>query len=116
MGLSKISVSFSKSSVLTRLKGAGNAGLAEVSTELLKDANFYCRKDTGNLIESSLLASKPEKGVLVWDTPYAKKMYYVGAPVRDENPHASVMWAHRAAEEHRKKYEGILQKIFRKKV
>jgi hypothetical protein len=80
-----------------------------ISNELLKDSNYYARMDSGAMINSSLLASRPEEGMLVWNTPYAKRAYYVGVPSRDRNPNASLMWAEKAAVENKEKYEKIGQ-------
>lgn len=44
--------------------------------QALKDCNRYCPKDQGDLINSSLIHSEPEKGILRWKTPYARHLYY----------------------------------------
>lgn len=80
-----------------------------LANELLKDANFYCRKDSGSLISSSIRASRPEAGELVWDTPYAKAVYYTGTPSKDSNQNAELMWAEKAATQDRPKLERMAQ-------
>jgi len=116
-----VKVNFNKSAVKARVEGARNKGLTIVANEALKDANYFCRRDSGMLIDSSILASNPGKQELIWGgkgegLPYAKKMYYTGTPVTDENPNASLMWAHKAFSVFREKYKRILQKILNQEV
>lgn len=66
--------------------------LPALTMQVIKDSNYYCRQDQGTLIASSLIASRPEKGLVIWDTPYAKRVYYTGIPCLDVNPRASLMW------------------------
>ena len=61
-----------------------------MSNEALKDANVFAREDTGELIHDSARSSEPEKGRLIWNTPYAKRMYYTGTPVKDINPQSRI--------------------------
>ena len=53
-----------------------NEVLPELSEEVLADCNEYCKEDTHALIDSSLAHSQPEKGLLIWETPYAKRQYW----------------------------------------
>jgi len=48
----------------------------EFSNECLRLCDKYTPKDTGILVASALLSSKPEDGLLVWNTPYAGQQYY----------------------------------------
>jgi hypothetical protein len=69
---------------------------AELSLQVLQDCNRYARDDTGRLIASSGTASVPEKGLLRWRTPYARRVYYTGIPSRVHNPGASLRWCEKA--------------------
>ena len=112
----KVTVTLDKEAVKARVEAAAQKCTAVFANELLKDANFYCREDSGELIRSSIRASKPEEGLLIWDTPYAKRMYFTGRPVTDRNPNASLMWVHRAANENKDKYIRMLKKIIKQEV
>lgn len=46
------------------------------SLECLRLCDKYTYKDTGMLIASAQISSKPELGELVWNTPYASALYY----------------------------------------
>lgn len=105
-----------RTQLTTKIKTVADIGTTEICNEFIKDANFYCREDTSELINSSLRASRPEEGLAVWDTPYAKPMYYLGVPVTDKNPNASLMWGHKAETQNRGKYLRMLQKILDKLV
>ncbi|MFA5424228.1 MAG: hypothetical protein WC374_10265 [Phycisphaerae bacterium] len=87
-----------------------------ITNEFIKDANYFCKEDTGELERSALRASEPEKGLAVWDTPYAKKQLYIGKPSRDKNPNASTLWGHRAKQKNSRKYERMFQKIVKQEV
>lgn len=105
-------VTLNTAAVLKRLEGiAKDIMVPLVANELLKDANYYCREDSGTLIDSSAIASRIKDGVLVWDTPYAKRVYYTGTPSTDRNSNASLMWAQKAASENRDKYQQMMQKV-----
>lgn len=109
-------VTFDKKSVAARVQKAADRATFIMANELLKDANKYVRKDSGKLEKSSILSSQPEKGVLIWDTPYAKRVYYTGTPNTSENPNASKMWAHKAHQENREKYQEMAQKVIKEDV
>ena len=109
-------VTFDKKGVAARVQKAADRATFIMANELLKDANKYARMDTGQMIKSSQIASQPEKGVLVWDTPYAKRVYYTGTPNTSENPNASKMWAHKAHQENREKYQRMAQKVIKEDV
>lgn len=111
-----VELQFDKSVLAAKIQTASEKGIAAVTNEALKDANYYAREDTGELIRSSIRASRPAEGELIWDTPYAKKMYYVGHPSTDTNPNASLLWAHRGYAENHKKYERILETVAKAEV
>jgi len=111
-----VKITLDRNAVKRRIEQAGSRGLFILSNEVLKDANFYAKEDTSELIKSSLRASKPETGLLVWDTPYAKRQYYTGSPSKDTNPNASLMWAHKAVAENKKKYVRMMQRILEMEV
>lgn len=105
----KIDVNFSK--IRQSIEVVNQKAIAAVATEALKDANYYARHDTGEMIRSSITASQPEKGMLVWDTPYANKVYLTGTPATDKNPNASLMWAHKGYSQNIGKYNEMVRKM-----
>jgi hypothetical protein len=115
----RVKFNFDKNRVAASIQANCDKGIAIISNEALEDANHFARFDQGELIKSSIRASQPEKGRLVWDTPYAKRMYYTGHPVTyrppgekgGSNPYASLMWAHKGASANKDKYLRMLKKL-----
>lgn len=111
-----VTVTLDKAAVMARIKGAAAEATPIITNEFIKDANYYARHDSGEMIRSSIRASKPDDGLAVWDTPYAKRVYYTGNPSHDRNKNASLMWAHKAARKFKAKYQSMAQKILDRRV
>ena len=80
-------------------------GLAMLSSQVLRDCNMYCKEDTGMLIASSMLHSQLNKGLLVWQTPYAARQYYeIRTAYKDVNPNATWRWCEVAKNNHGEKW------------
>lgn len=87
-----------------------------LSSQILGDSNRYVRADSWELMRSSKRSSVPSKGELIWDTPYAKRVYYTGKPSHDENPYAELMWVHVARERHGKDWIMLFENLARKEI
>jgi predicted alpha-1,6-mannanase (GH76 family) len=72
--------------------------------QVLKDSNYFAPMDEGTLIASGVTATVPGSGWIVWNTPYAKKLYYgVGFNFsKDDNPNARAKWFEEAKALHKK--------------
>lgn len=99
------------SAIKAKIKVDCQNSLEPLSQQVLEDCNFYCKQDQGELISSSLTHSNTEKGELIWDTPYAKRQYYLGSASKDKNPNASKMWCHKAKARFGKDWAVLLQKL-----
>lgn len=88
----------------------------QLSTQILADANKHVRADKWNLRDSSLAKSVPKDGLLVWDTVYAKRVYYTGTPSHDKNPDAELMWVHVARDRYGKDWAVIFQNLAKKEI
>lgn len=83
--------------VQVQVEDAFNAGLPQLSEEILNDCNQYCKEDTGTLIASSLVHSRPQDGLLIWQTPYARRQYWeIRTAYTDVNPKATWKWCEAA--------------------
>lgn len=72
-----VTIKFDKSACAARIRNAAEGrALLITSEQVLKDCNKYCPKDQSTLIDSSIIHSQPEKGRLIWKTPYARHLYY----------------------------------------
>ncbi len=85
-----------------------------VTEAVVEYGNIFVREDQGTLKDSALIKSRPRDGVAVWDTPYAKKVYYTGQPSKDKNPQASLMWAEKGVKTYKKELDQIAQNAFTK--
>lgn len=107
-------VKFDKAACMARVQGAAEGkALLIASEQVLKDCNYYCKQDQGTLIASSITHSQPEKGKLIWKTPYAKKQYYLQTANTDVNSNASWMWCHKAKSAHSKEWKKVFDTVFK---
>lgn len=92
---------------------AGEKKMIPAVTEaVIQYGNIFVREDQGTLKNSALISSRPQEGKAVWDTPYAKKVYYTGTPSTDVNPDASLMWAEKGVNTYKKELDQIAQNNF----
>jgi hypothetical protein len=76
-------------------------GLAMLSAIILTDCNKYCKMRDGQLAMSALIHSDLQKGLLVWQTPYAARQYYeIQTAYTEVNPQASWRWCEVAKQNH----------------
>lgn len=99
-----------------RLKAqAGSDAMVIAVTEaVIEYGNIFVREDQGTLKDSALIASRPKEGLAIWDTPYAKRVYYTGAPSTDRNPDASLQWAEKGVRTYKKELDLVAQNAFTK--
>ena len=110
----KVTVTIDRSRVAARIKAGKMAMVSAVAEQALSDCNYFAKRGQGTLIESSQTASDLENGLLVWNTPYARKQYYTGVPSLDQNPNASILWCEEAHDHFGREWGKIAQKAFAK--
>ena len=106
-----VDVQFNAAALKANIEAAAEKGIAIVANEALKDANYYARKDSGEMIRSSIVATQHKTAELVWNAPYSARVYYTGHPSKDANPNASLLWAHKGYAENKDKYLRILETV-----
>lgn len=109
-----VKINFDKSKAKQKILRGVGASVFAVATSLMDYGNNFVRVDQGQLRDSVYTSSEPEKGKVIWDTPYAKKVYYTGTPSTDVNPQASLMWADKAKKVYKKELQQIAQNAFNK--
>lgn len=97
-----------------KIKAGESAMVPAVTEAVIEYGNIYVREDQGALKDSALISSRPKEGLAIWDTPYAKKVYFTGTPSKDINPEASLMWAEKGVNLHKEKLDKIAQNAFEK--
>ena len=87
-----------------------------LAKQVLEDSNKHARRDSGDMILSSYRSSDLVHGQLVWNTPYAKRVYFTGTPSHDENPDAELMWVHVARDRYSKDWLVVFQNLAKKEI
>lgn len=87
-----------------------------LSSQIRDDSNKHAREDTGILKLSAYKASNLPKGEIVWDTPYAKRVYFTGTPSTDKNPDAELMWVQVAVDRYGKDWVLIFENLAKKEI
>lgn len=96
-----VKINIPKGAIEAKVTAAFQAGLPQLSEEILNDCNQYCKEDTGTLIASSYVHSKLDEGKLIWQTPYARRQYWaIRTAFTTVNPNATWRWCE-AAKRHR---------------
>lgn len=69
-----------------------------LAEQILTDCNTYVRMQSGNLADSGHTEAGGRR--IVWNTAYAKRVYYTGTPRKNRNPNASLRWCEKAKRLH----------------
>ena len=70
-------ITINKSAVEAKVNKAWKDSLFALTTEILADCNQYVKRSPEHTMrDSSLIHSKPGDGLIVWETPYAKRQYW----------------------------------------
>ena len=107
-----VKINIPKGAVVAKVEAAFKNGLPQLSEEILNDCNQYCKEDTGMLIASSLVHSRPQEGKLIWQTPYARRQYWeIRTAYTDVNPNASWKWCEVAKRLHKDQWQRQAQRL-----
>lgn len=70
-------IQINEAQVMARVMGAWKANLYALTTEILADCNEYVKRSPEHTMrDSSLIHSKPAEGLIIWETPYARRQYW----------------------------------------
>lgn len=109
-----VKITRDKNRIAQKIKAGKQAMTIAVTEAVIEYGNIYVREDQGTLKNSALIASVPQEGLAIWDTPYAKRVYYEGTPSHDVNAQASLTWAQKGVDTHRKELNQVAQNAFDK--
>lgn len=93
-----------------KIVNAFTKGLFAAREQILTDCNFYVRQDQGVLRASGRTDLKGDVLEVSYNTPYAKRVYYVGHPSTNVNPNASLQWCQKAADTYGGTWNEIIAK------
>lgn len=97
--------------VSAKVQTAWDKGLFALSSKVLADCNQYCKEDSHALIDSSLAQSRLKDGVLIWETPYAKRQYW--AIETSLTPGRTWKWCETAKRKFKRVWDRIAEKGLR---
>ena len=126
-----MTIDFNVAKIASKIKSHIGTLQPVLDMQVMKDSNYYAPMDTGNLqasaitgtyfehptkaltmpiLQSGQMSVNAGKGKVVWNTPYAKKMYYgVGYNFsKYSNPNAQAKWFDEAKAKKMKEWEKIL--------
>lgn len=106
----KITVNLSK--INSKIKSGNKMMMKAIAESVLEYGNIYVREDQGTLRDSAYTVADNDSAAAIWDTPYAQRVYYTGAPSKDKNPQASLMWAEKGVKTHKKELQQVAQNAF----
>lgn len=109
-----VKITRNRARIEQKISGGTQAMTIAVTESVIEYGNIFVREDQGALKDSALTASRPQDGKAVWDTPYAKRVYYTGTPSKDKNPDASLMWAEKGVKTYKKELDQVAQNAFLK--
>lgn len=107
----KFNFRFEDRGIRKKLETMHKNGQRALDAQVLKDSNYYAPQDQNNLIESSLRFTNPGSGMIIWQTPYARRLYYNPQYhfSKDKNPNARGLWFEAAKAAHVKEWEKIVK-------
>lgn len=82
--------------------------------QVLKDSNYYIPKDKSNLEGSGIRSSLIGEGKIIWDTPYARRLYYNPQYnfSTDRNPNARGLWFEAAKSNKNNEWLELVKRVF----
>lgn len=94
-----------------------NAAKAQhvLDSSIIRDTDPFVPMDTGMLARSAETASAIGKGEIVYDTPYARRIYY-GLELhisKLHHPNASVLWFQQSKAMHEKRWIAEVERILK---
>ena len=88
--------------------GAWGKALHDISAQILGDCNEYVKVDQHTLESSSYEKSKLSEGLLIWETPYAKRQYW---EIKTSlTPGRTWKWCETAKRKHKSDWQKAAQK------
>ena len=86
-----VRIKINEQGIQATIDNTWKTGLEMLSSQILRDCNEFCKEDTGMLIMSSLIHSQLDKGLLIWNTPYAARQYYE-IQTANTSPNSNATW------------------------
>lgn len=112
-----VKIEIDKARILANLDLNDPRRMSMLASEIRADCNEYCKRDSGDLVASSLIHSQLDKGKIVWAMPYAKRQYWeIRTASHDKNPMAIWRWAEAAKANRLRRWERQAAKVLEMKI
>ena len=109
-----VKIQINERMIQEKVSNAAEKAMWAISEEVMADCNEFVKVDTHVLQHSSMTHSEPGKGVITWDTPYAKRQYWeIKTAHKQPNPNATWKWCEAAKKKHLKKWTESAKKAFK---
>lgn len=108
----KLNVKVAVNQIQNAIAKRGGKVQAVLDQQILKDSNNYAPQDTSELIRSGIRMSMIGRGQIIWDTPYARRLYYNPQYnfSKDVNPNAQGLWFEAAKAAHLHEWTALVAK------
>lgn len=107
-----VKINISKSAVQAKVQGAWDKGLPILTEEIMNDCNQYVKVRDHALEQSALTHSRPQEGLIIWQTPYARRQYWeIRTAYTDVNPNATWKWCEAAKRTCKNKWDRQAQRL-----
>ena len=73
-----VKITRNMAAIQAKIKAGNSMMIPAVTESVIEYGNVFVPEDQGTLKDSALIASRPQDGLAIWDTPYAKRRYYTG--------------------------------------
>lgn len=101
----QVKVNINPTQIGQKIEKAWEKARGQVFEEIMNDSNQYVKVDSHTLEGSVLDHSKPRDGLIIWQTPYAKRQYWeIRTANKDENSKATWRWFEFAKSQHLNKW------------
>lgn len=110
----KVKVDVNMGKLKAKEEIASRLAQEQIDQAVLKDSNYYIPKDKSYLEGSGIISSLIGKGKIIWDEPYARRLYYNPQYnfSKDMNPNAQGLWFEAAKSNKLQSWVNIGKKVF----
>ena len=94
-----------------KVTNAWQKGLYALTARVREDCNLYCKEGQHTLIDSSYEHSKLDEGLVIWQTPYARRQYW---EIKTSlTPGRTWKWCEKAKKKFKKDWQRMAEKGLR---
>lgn len=108
-------VEFDASALMAKYRNRAKVAQVILDESVLKDTDAYVRYRTGVLARSARTASRIGNGAIIYDTPYARRVYYDqhSQVTRDVHPMATPLWFEASKKKNLRKWLNAVDRVMK---